>query len=60
MKSLIFNMQKTQTLVDINGLIKIITFFNCGENSYSSKVIFQAVKIISVLSESKQRVSLRI
>lgn len=53
MKSLIFNMQKTQAFIDKDGLIKIITFFNCGESNYSTKVILQAVKIISLLSGSK-------
>lgn len=41
-------MQKTQAYADKNGLIKTITFFTCGERNYSSKVIFQAVKMISL------------
>lgn len=51
-------MQKTQAFVDKDGLIKVITFFNCGERNYSTKVILQTVKIASLLSGRKQRVSL--
>lgn len=47
-KCFFFNMQKTQAYADKNGCIKIITFVNCGERKYSSKVIFHAVKMISL------------